>query len=273
MACAPAHLSRLIAAMRRISAEPMSPLAPLSRWLGLGAAVTGIVAVAGVRLGGVPPLNGVIAYSAALLLACLAAVAAVGACVTIWRHGGPGLRLAVRGVLLALLVVGPAAWFGALAVRLPMLNDVSTDVTEPPSFGRSRAAVDGRQGLIPSEFNAGTGEDQQAAYPDVQPIIMDQTPDEALLLALRAATNLGWRVLDSTPPAGRTGIGRIEATARTLVFGFTDDVTIRIRPVVNETRIDVRSRSRIGRHDFGANARRILAFQREIEALALAAQR
>lgn len=251
----------------------MSPLAPLSRWLGLGSAVTGIVAVAGVRLGGVPPLNGVIAYSAALLLACLAAVAAVGACVTIWRHGGPGLKYAVRGALLALAVAAPAAFFGALALRLPMLNDISTDVGDPPSFGRSRAALDGRRGLIPPEYAIGLGEEQLAAYPDVQPILMDQTPDEALLLALRAATNLGWQVLDSTPPAGRTGVGRIEATTRTLLFGFTDDVTIRIRPAVNETRLDVRSRSRVGRHDFGANARRILAFQREIEALALAAQR
>ncbi len=251
----------------------MSPLAPLSHWLGLGAAMMGVLAVAGVRFGGVPPLNGVVVYSAALLLACLAAVAAFGACVAIWRHGGPGLRYAVRGALLALAVVAPAAFFGALALSLPMLNDVSTDIADPPSFGRSRAAVDGRRGLIPPEYAAGLGEEQLAAYPDVQPILMDQTPEETLALALRAATNLGWQVLDSTPPVGRTGVGRIEATARTLLFGFTDDVTIRIRPAVNETRIDLRSRSRVGRHDFGANARRILAFQREIEALALAAQR
>ncbi|MGL4240466.1 MAG: DUF1499 domain-containing protein, partial [Beijerinckiaceae bacterium] len=122
--------------------------------------------------------------------------------------------------------------------------------------------------LIVREFDTATAQDHQEAYPELQPILIEPSPEEALALALRAATNLGWRIHDSTPPAGRTGTGRVEATAQSLVFGFADDVTIRIRPAVNETRVDVRSSSRIGRHDFGANARRILAFQRELEALA-----
>jgi hypothetical protein len=254
--------------MRRIPAEPMSPLAPLSRWLGLAAAVVAVVGVAGARFGDVPPLNGVMAYGLALFLACLAAATAAGACASIWRHGGPGLRLAVRGLLLAVAVATPAVWFGAQALRLPMISDVATDLAEPPSFGRSRAAVDGRRGFIPPEYAPTNAEEQQAAYPDLQPTFLDQSPEEALLLALRAATNMGWQVLDSTPPAGRTGVGRIEATTRTLIFGFTDDVTIRIRPAVNEMRVDVRSRSRVGRHDFGQNADRIRAFQKELEALA-----
>jgi uncharacterized protein (DUF1499 family) len=254
--------------MRRIPAEPMSPLAPLSRWLGTGAALLAIVGVAGVRLGGVPPLNGVVAYSAALFAACLAAAAAIGAFATIWRHGGPGLRFAVRGLVLAVLVAGPAVWFGALALRLPAINDIATDLADPPSFGRSRAAVEGRKGLIPPEFGPATVEEHRAAYTDLQPLILDQSPEEAMLLALRAATNLGWTIHDSAPPTGRTGAGRIEASARTLIFGFTDDVTIRIRPALNETRVDLRSRSRVGRHDFGTNAQRIKAFQRELENLA-----
>jgi uncharacterized protein (DUF1499 family) len=254
--------------MRRIPAEPMTPFAPLSRWLSLGAACLAVIGVAGARFGGVPPLNGVIAYSLALFVACLATAAASGAFAVIWRHGGPGLPLAVKGLLLSLVVAAPAIWFGAVALRLPILNDITTDLAEPPSFGRSRAAVEGRGGLIPAEFTAATAEDHQTAYPNLQPTMLDQTPDEAMLLALRAATNLGWRVLDSAAPAGRTGAGRIEATARTLVFGFTDDVTVRIRPALNETRVDIRSRSRVGRHDLGANARRIREFQRELETLA-----
>lgn len=253
--------------MRRIPAEPMSPLAPLSRWLGVAAVLLAAIGVAGVRLGGVPPLNGVAAYSMALLLACLAAVAAAGACATIWRHGGPGLTFAVRGFLMAVAVAGPAGWFGAQALLLPRINDVSTDLAEPPSFGRSRAAVEGRQGMIPPEYAPTGAEEQRAGYPDLQPTILDQSPEETMLLALRAATNMGWRVLDSTPPAARTGLGRIEAIARTPVFGFIDDVTIRIRPGVNETRVDVRSRSRVGFHDFGQNAQRIRSFQKELEAL------
>jgi uncharacterized protein (DUF1499 family) len=246
----------------------MSPLAPLSRWLGLAAATLAALAVGGVRFGGVPPMNGVALFAVAIAGAGLATVAAGGALVTIWRYGGPGAHLAVKGVLLAVCVLAPAAWFGGQALRLPMLNDVATDVADPPSFGRSRAAVDGRGGLIPREFDPAGAQEILEAYPRLQPILLEQGPDEALGLALRAATNLGWTVLDSSPPAGRTGIGRIEASARSLTFGFVDDITVRIRPAVNETRIDVRSASRVGRHDFGANARRILDFQREIEILA-----
>jgi uncharacterized protein (DUF1499 family) len=254
--------------MRRVPVEPMSPLAPASRRLGLAGLALGLLSVAGVRLGGVPPLNGLAVYGAAMAAAALAAVAAGGALHAVWRHGGPGASLAGNGLALALVVLSPAAWFGVQAVRLPPLNDVTTDVMEPPSFGRSRAAVDGRGGLIPLEYDATLAMEQQDAYPDLQPILMDQTPEEAMALALRAATNLGWRVLDSTPPAGRAGSGRIEATARSLVFGFSEDITIRIRPAINETRIDLRSASRVGRHDFGSNAGRIRDFQREIEALA-----
>lgn len=247
----------------------MSPFAPMSRWLGLAAALVAAIGLLGARFGGVPPLNGIVAYSAALFLACLAVASAVGAFMAVWRHGAPGLGLAVKGLLLALLVAAPAAWFGAQALRLPMISDISTDLADPPSFGRTRAAVEGRQGLIPPEFAPATTEEQQAGYPDLQPLIMDQSPEEAMQLALRAATNLGWQVLDSTPPAARGGAGRIEATARSLVFGFTDDITVRIRSGVNETRIDVRSRSRVGRHDFGQNAERIKAFQKELETLGL----
>ncbi len=90
-----------------------------------------------------------------------------------------------------------------------------------------------------------------------------------MLLAQRAAAALGWRVVDSAAPVGRTATGRIDAVARSLLYRFPDDITIRIRPGVGETRIDVRSASRfMGKHDFGANARHIRDFTREIETLA-----
>ena len=82
----------------------------------------------------------------------------------------------------------------------------------------------------------------------------------------RAVAARGWRVIEQTRPGGRSGVGRIEATDRTLVMGFTDDVTIRVRPLAGQTRIDVRSASRLGRHDFGANARRIQNFAQEVQA-------
>jgi len=55
-------------------------------------------------------------------------------------------------------------------------------------------------------------------------------------------------------------VAGLEATDRSLFFGFVDDIAIRIRPLANQTRIDIRSVSRVGKHDFGANARRIKKF-------------
>jgi uncharacterized protein (DUF1499 family) len=57
----------------------------------------------------------------------------------------------------------------------------------------------------------------------------------------------------------------IEATATTFWFGFKDDVVLRIRPTANGSIVDVRSVSRVGQSDLGANAKRIRAILRGIE--------
>jgi uncharacterized protein (DUF1499 family) len=54
--------------------------------------------------------------------------------------------------------------------------------------------------------------------------------------------------------------GRIEATDTTAMYGFKDDVVIRIRPRGEGSLIDLRSVSRVGQSDLGANAARIQAF-------------
>ena len=76
---------------------------------------------------------------------------------------------------------------------------------------------------------------------------------------------MGWEVIESSAPGGRLGDGRIEAIERTLIMRFPDDITIRVRPGAGQSRIDVRSASRFGRHDFGVNARRIERFARQMQ--------
>jgi uncharacterized protein (DUF1499 family) len=58
--------------------------------------------------------------------------------------------------------------------------------------------------------------------------------------------------------------GRIEATATSRIFHFVDDVVIRVRPDGAGSRVDLRSRSRVGQSDLGANAERIRAFCAEL---------
>ena len=65
-------------------------------------------------------------------------------------------------------------------------------------------------------------------------------------------------------PDVSTGIGRIEATDQSLVMGFTDDVVVQVKGDDTRAQIDVRSVSRYGMHDLGANAARIRALFEEI---------
>jgi uncharacterized protein (DUF1499 family) len=83
---------------------------------------------------------------------------------------------------------------------------------------------------------------------------------------------LGWRIIEAVKPGGRMGLGRLEAVDRTFLLRLPDDVTVRIRPRADGTRIDVRSASRIGTHDLGANAARIRRFLDEVSNLAIAAK-
>ena len=90
---------------------------------------------------------------------------------------------------------------------------------------------------------------------------LDLPPARTFDLADRAARKMGWDIVALVPEQGR-----IEATASTLLFGFKDDVVIRITPEAGGSRVDMRSVSRVGGSDIGANARRIRAFMKELQA-------
>lgn len=60
--------------------------------------------------------------------------------------------------------------------------------------------------------------------------------------------------------AGNPETLHFEATAQTTFFGFMDDVVVKVTPINNKSRIDIRSVSRIGRSDKGVNAARIVEF-------------
>ena len=70
----------------------------------------------------------------------------------------------------------------------------------------------------------------------------------------------------SQEPAKFPSGGEIRAVATTMVFRFKDDVTITVQREANATVVNIRSRSRIGRGDLGANARRIRDFQSRLAA-------
>lgn len=161
-----------------------------------------------------------------------------------------------RGMAAAALLVGLAAFAGPwsfrrTAVSVPPIHDISTDTADPPAFA---AVLARRAGATnPPEYAGETVAAQQhRAYPDVQPLDLARPPAQAFDQCLRAARDMGWEIVDAAKDQGR-----IEATDTTAWFGFKDDVVVRVRPHAGGSRVDVRSKSRVGRSDVGANARRI----------------
>ncbi len=166
------------------------------------------------------------------------------------RHLGRALIVIVLGVLAFL----PPLMFMQKAKSVPPIHDITTDTASPPLF----------QTLLAQRANAPNsaiygGENvaaqQRVAYPDIQPLSFAASPAETFKAALGVAQSMGWTIADQVPADGR-----IEATASTLWFGFKDDVVIRVRAEGAGTRVDVRSESRVGGSDVGANAARIRTF-------------
>jgi uncharacterized protein (DUF1499 family) len=192
-------------------------------------------------------------------LAILAALLAVVALVMV-----RGRR---RGVLPSVLALGIAVgtfyvpWsFMQKARTVPPIHDITTDTGNPPAFVAVVPLREQDGATNPPAYEGDSIARQQArAYPDVKPVMVAMTPDSAYGEALRAARAMGWEIV-----AAEREQGRIEATAVTGWWGFRDDVVIRVMPASGIARIDVRSKSRVGKSDVGANAERIRAYLERI---------
>lgn len=179
----------------------------------------------------------------------VAVLALVALCV---RRLRAGHAVALAGALVvATATAALPLWWQNTARAVPPINDITTDTDDPPAFVailplRAGAPVSARYP------GAATAQAQRAGYPDLRPFTSTRNAHDAFAAALAAARKMGWQIIAADEAAGR-----IEATATTPWFGFTDDVVVRVTPAANGSRIDVRSVSRVGRSDLGANARRI----------------
>ena len=252
--------------MRRVIVEePLSQAAVWSLRLSVFALAVAAVAVAVTRFQLVDVPAGLAVFGSAILLDCLALLLAGTAAAIIWRTGRRGLSQALAGVVFALALLGFPGYLAFQSLRLPVLNDISTDIADPPQFSLSKRATEAREGRNPRARATSERQAQRGAYPGVQPILLELEGDEAYQLVLRAVQSLGWKIIEQSSPGGRAGLGHVDAVARTLIMGFPDDITIRVQPLAGQTKIDVRSVSRYGRNDFGLNARRIERFAEELQ--------
>ena len=141
-----------------------------------------------------------------------------------------------------------------LAARAyPTINDLTTDVRDPPAF---QALAPLRSGMAnpaayPGEAFAAR---QAAAYPDLVPLDVNRPAPEVFDLVIDALKRLQMSIVAEQEPTDENPIGRAEAVDRTLILGFYDDIAVRVTAEGTGSRIDVRATSRTPGHDMGGNA-------------------
>jgi uncharacterized protein (DUF1499 family) len=248
-------------ARRRFADEPVSRLAIWARGCAFFALAATVLSILIVRSGILEIVPALATFAGALVFAVIAIVLAFGAFIVIWKDGLRGMGHCFGAIGIGLALIGYPAYLGVRAYQLPMLNDISTDALDPPRFDvlarlRPRGTVE-YAGLYAAE-------QQRKAYPDVEPLSVGAAPNAAYDAALAVIVKRKWRIVVERPPLPRRD-GLIEAVARTPIMGFREDVSIRVRREDDGARIDVRSASRYGRHDFGSNASRIKGLLEDID--------
>jgi uncharacterized protein (DUF1499 family) len=192
----------------------------------------------------------------------LAIIVAIIGLVRIWFGGQIGAGQACAGIAIALIGLALPIYYLSLFFTLPRLNDVETTPRQPLQFSQLAALRPADANRI-VEPDLAAAELQEKAYPDLRPMELERSVTETFDIAHEAVKRLGWTIALNEPPGEQPG--RIEATDRTMLMGYTDDVLIRVNGDDTHAFIDVRSVSRYGIHDFGANAERIRTLFAEVK--------
>jgi uncharacterized protein (DUF1499 family) len=194
-------------------------------------------------VGLVPAMTGFMIFAASGLFGLIA---------VLW--GIVGLVRKRRGALVGLLLgLVPAAVLIALGVTgsgHPRINDIATDLADPPALAGAPVYPDAFVPIV------------REGYPDLATLVIDAPPDAVFEAAMAlAASRPGWTVA-----LGDAGQRIIHGVAETRLFRFRDDFAIRVRARGRQSVVDMRSRSRDGKGDMGANAARIRAFLVDLNA-------
>jgi uncharacterized protein (DUF1499 family) len=201
-----------------------------------------------------------IAFLFAALGMALGLIATIAGVVLLARQGmSPRAGLALLGLPPALMLL-----YTVINTRgLPVINDISTDLVYPPALHHAATvpANAGRDMSLPESFK----DDIKDAYPDLQSLGMNKRRDDVFAKALDIARrHPGWTVTSSTVTASES---IIEGEAQSRLFGFVDDWTVRITDAQGGgVVVDMRSKSRVGKGDLGANAARIRDFLKQLQA-------
>jgi uncharacterized protein (DUF1499 family) len=246
---------------RRFSApyqtEPVSRLASWARNLAVFSVVAVLVSIIIVRFGFLEMKPALATFFGALGLAALSILISLAAFAAIWQNGSRGMSRILLALVIDVMVLAYPAYLGLQYRKLPPIHDITTDPIDPPRFdalARLRAGDGANTAVYAGLYSA---EQQRQAYPDIEPVDLEVPVQRAYELTLQLINRRKWLVIDERPPAPPRRIGHIEAVARTPIMGFREDVSIRVVPDGDDSRVDIRSSSRYFESDLGSNAARV----------------
>ena len=240
---------------RRMAEEPVSQLAIWARRLAIFALLVAVLAIGIEQWGALEIIPVLVTFGAALALAVLAILVAVAAFIMLWITAVAGVGAAITAIDRP-----DAAGLSRLS-RLHSPIRCPRSRTSPPTRSIRRASRRWRGcARTPTRVTypgLATAELQKDAYPDVEPLLVKVEPSSRLRRRHEGhhQAQMARRSMPAPPQPGREG--HIEAIARSPIMGFRDDVVVRIRAARDGARVDVRSASRYGYTDFGANAARV----------------
>lgn len=228
-----------------------SLLARVALWCGGFAFVAAVVGPLFAHFEIVPPMVGFVILAIGLLDAVTALVLGT---VAMFRGGQVSRGAALGGVAAALIVLVPVLIAASRGAGVPRINDITTDTENPPQFTQAQRLEEnqGRDLSYPGDFAA----QQRDGYGDIEPLRLDDEPGAAFARVLAAANDIDtWEITLADP-----GIRKIEGVDTTWLFRFRDDFVIEVRPDGAGSVVHMRSKSRDGKGDVGANAARIRDF-------------
>ena len=260
---------------RRFSApyqtEPVSALATWSRNLAVFAVVAVLVSIGIVRFGFLEIKPALATFFGGLAIAGLSILVGLGAFAAIWQNGSRGMGRILLALLIDAVVLAYPAYLGLQYRKLPKIHDITTDPIDPPRFealARLRTGEGANSAVYAGLYSA---EQQRIAYPEIETVELEVPVQRAYEVTLAIVNKRKWLVIDERAPQLPRRIGRIEAVARTPIMGFREDISIRITPDGDDSRVDIRSSSRYFESDLGSNAARVSKLIEDINTAAEAA--
>jgi Protein of unknown function (DUF1499) len=237
--------------------EPVSSLASWARNLAVFSVVAVLVSIVIVRFGFLEIKPALATFFGALACAGLSILVGLAAFVAIWQNGSRGMSRILLALLIDAVVLAYPAYLGLQYRKMPSIHDITTDPIDPPRFealARLRTGDGANTAVYAGLYSA---EQQRLYYPDIETVELETPVDRAYEVTRQIVIKRKWLIIDERAPLPPRRIGRIEAVARTLVMGFREDVSIRVTPDGEGSRVDIRSSSRYFESDLGSNAARI----------------